>query len=94
MLLKKIWLYKTFVEESKDDHTMNFIFSSPQLISSSFKKQINVQVYSKTITLPENKAVLTAFAIPEPAPTNPFNYEWSLISGPSMENAGNMENRY
>jgi hypothetical protein len=44
--------------------------------------------------LPENKAVLTAFAIPEPAPTNPFNYEWSLISGPSMENAGNMENRY
>ena len=58
------------------------------------KKQINVQVYSKTITLPENKAVLTAFAIPEPAPTNPYNYEWSLISGPSMENAGNMENRY
>ena len=44
--------------------------------------------------MPENKAVLTAFAIPEPAPTNPYNYEWSLISGPSMENAGNMENRY
>ena len=52
-----------------------------------------MQVYSKTITLPENKAVLTAFAIPESSATNPYNYEWSLISGPSMENAGSMENR-
>ena len=54
-------------------------------------KHVEVQVYPKTITLPENKAVLTAYAIPEPDISNPYNYEWSLISGP--EKAGVMENR-
>lgn len=55
-------------------------------------EQIEVQVYSKTITLPENKAVLTAYAIPEPAQSNPYNYEWSLISS-STNDQGEMVNR-
>ena len=47
-------------------------------------------MYAKTITLPENKAVLRAFAIPEPVAPNSYNYEWSLITGPK---GGIMENR-
>ena len=51
---------------------------------------VEVQVYSKTITLPDNKATLSAFAIPEPSPKNDYKYEWTLISG---EISGVMENR-
>ena len=44
------------------------------------------------LTTPFESSV-TKITISEPAPTNHYNYEWSLISGPSMENAGSMENR-
>ena len=44
------------------------------------------------LTTPFESSV-TKINISEPAPTNHYNYEWSLISGPSMENAGSMENR-
>ena len=52
---------------------------------------IEVQVHSKNITLPENKATLSAYAIPEPDANDKYNYEWTLISGPS--DSGLMENR-
>ena len=51
---------------------------------------VEVQVHSKTITLPENKATLSAFAIPEPKSPNSYNYEWNLITN---QLSGVMENR-
>ena len=60
------------------------IESQPQI------QQVEVQVHSKNITLPDNKATLSAYAIPEPA-NNEYSYEWTLISGPS--DSGLMENR-
>ena len=54
--------------------------------------EIVVQIQSKKIILPDNKATLTAFAIPEPDPKFNYNYEWSLISDQktgAMENAHN-----
>ena len=62
-------------------------------------QSIEVQVYSKNITLPENKgnssnfilATLSAYAIPEPEAENEYNYEWTMISGPS--DSGLIENR-
>ena len=54
-------------------------------------QSVEVQVYSKNITLPENKATLSAYAIPEPDSNNKYSYEWTLISGPSQ--SGLMENQ-
>ena len=54
-------------------------------------QSVEVQVHSKNITLPENKATLSAYAIPGPDSNNEYDYNWSLISGPSQ--SGEMSNR-
>ena len=43
--------------------------------------KVEVQVYSKNITLPQNKVTLSAFVIPEAKPPNSYKYEWNLITG-------------
>ena len=73
---------KTGFTRTKDTCLQDLV--KPELI------KVEVQVHSKQISLPENKATLTAFAIPEPVPPNFYNYEWNLISG---QKSGLMENR-
>jgi hypothetical protein len=51
---------------------------------------VEVQVHSKNLTLPENKATLTAYAIPGPEPNDSYNYDWKLMSD---QTTGLMENR-
>ncbi len=61
-------------------------------VSKPKPEKVEVQVYSQNITLPANKVMLTAYAIPEPVQSNIYNYEWTLISnntGGVMENSHN-----
>jgi len=41
---------------------------------------IAVSVASKSVQLPQNSASLSVFTAPEPTPSNPYKYEWKLIS--------------
>ena len=41
---------------------------------------IAVSVASKSVQLPQNSASLTVFTSPEPGVSNPYKYEWKLIS--------------
>lgn len=52
---------------------------------------ITVEVVSKNITLPDNTATLTAYALPEAPSGSPYSYEWTLTSEGSMK--GEMENK-
>ena len=60
-------------------------------------KPLTVSVLSKEITLPDNSAVLTAHAVPEPKGGGEggggYQYEWMLINdGDKQQKAGNMKN--
>ena len=51
------------------------------ILDASKVTKVEVQVYSKNITLPQNKVTLSAFVIPEAKPPNSYKYEWNLITG-------------
>ncbi len=68
--------------------TINFVESTTKPPVA----QVVVEVQNRNITLPENKATLTAFSIPEPPPGVEYDYEWILLSkqkNGEMENARN-----
>lgn len=45
---------------------------------------LSVSIVSKTVQLPDNKATLSAFPVPDEQTSGvPYNYSWSLISQPS-----------
>ena len=56
------------------------------------QQQLTVSVLSKNITLPENSASLTAYAIPKAAAGegSDYTYEWSLV-GNTADADGTME---
>lgn len=53
--------------------------------------QVVVEVQSKSITLPDNEARLTAFAVPQPLPNVSYDYEWQLLSD---QTTGSMEDSH
>lgn len=49
-------------------------------------EHLSVSVVSKTVQLPDNKATLSAFPVPDEQTSGvPYNYSWSLISQPSND---------
>lgn len=55
---------------------------------------LSVSVVSKTVQLPDNKATLSAFPVPDEQTSGvAYNYSWSLISQPSGDNNGTMSDK-
>ena len=53
-----------------------------------------VSVVSKTVQLPDNKATLSAFPVPDEQTSGAtYNYSWSLISQPSGDTNGTMSDK-
>lgn len=53
-----------------------------------------VSVVSKTVQLPDNKATLSAFPVPDEQTSGvTYNYSWSLISQPSKDTNGTMSDK-
>lgn len=53
-----------------------------------------VSVVSKTVQLPDNKATLSAFPVPDEQTSGvSYNYSWSLISQPTGDNNGTMSDK-
>ena len=53
-----------------------------------------MSIQSKNITLPDDSAVLTAYAIPKAAADSEdgYSYEWSLVTSTAAAGDGTMEN--
>lgn len=55
---------------------------------------LSVSVVSKTVQLPDNKAALSAFPVPDEQTSGvAYNYSWSLISQPSGDVNGTMSDK-
>lgn len=57
-------------------------------------EQLSVSVVSKTVQLPDNKATLSAFTVPDEQTSGvKYNYSWSLISQPGGDVNGTMSDK-
>lgn len=61
---------------------------------SSSPKKLSVSVVSKIVQLPENKAALAAYPVPDEGTNGiKYNYTWTLISQPAGDNNGTISGK-
>lgn len=76
-------------EEQIDDSK-----SESSEVDDSKVKHLSVSVVPKTVQLPDNKATLSAFPVPDEQTSGvPYKYSWSLISQPSGDVNGTMSDK-
>lgn len=79
---KMMLIKNALTAENREDPVDNMKVDSAEIDPKV--NHLSVSVVSKTVQLPDNKATLSAFPVPDEQTSGvPYNYSWSLISQPS-----------